>query len=90
MCSTVGGVQYCGGVQYHGGYHDTCGDILSTAGDVQYHGRYHDKCEDILSTMGVFFSSSVHRATPFKTKEVSFLVFELFRKYSASKDYFVP
>ena len=27
---------------------------------------------------------------PFSTKEVSFFVFELFQKYSASKDYFGP
>ena len=44
-----------GGVQYRGGYHDKCGDILSTVrvfstvggyleyrGDVQYCGGYHD------------------------------------------------
>ena len=37
-----------------------------------------------------FGSSSVHHATPFSTKEVSFFVFELFQKYSASKDYFGP
>ena len=24
--------------EYHGGYHDTCGDIMSTMEDVQYHG----------------------------------------------------
>ena len=35
-----------------------------------------------------FESFSVHHATPFSTKEVSFFVFELFQKYSASKDYF--
>ena len=32
-----------------------------------------------------FFSSPCY---PFSTKEVSFFVFELFQKYSASKDYF--
>ena len=37
-----------------------------------------------------FRSSSVHHATTFSTKEVSFFVFELFQKYSASKDYFGP
>ena len=50
MCSTVGGVQYCGGVHYHGGYHDKCGDILSTVGvilstmgDIMMHvGGYHE------------------------------------------------
>ena len=31
-----------GGVQYRGGYHDKCGDILSTVGGVQYHGGYHE------------------------------------------------
>ena len=31
--STVGGyLEYRGGVQYRGGYHDKCGDILSTVG----------------------------------------------------------
>ena len=31
--STVGGyLEYRGGVQYCGGYHDKCGDILSTVG----------------------------------------------------------
>ena len=53
MCSTVEGVQ-C-----RWGYHDACGDILSTVGDVQYHGdilstagdiQYHG---DVLSTVGV-------------------------------------
>ena len=27
-----GYLEYRGGVQYHGGYHDKCGDILSTMG----------------------------------------------------------
>ena len=39
-----------GGVKYIGGYHDACGDIMSTSGDVQYirgdimstSGGYHD------------------------------------------------
>ena len=37
-----------------------------------------------------FGSSSVHHATPFVTKEVSLFIFEMFQKYSASKDYFGP
>ena len=37
-----------------------------------------------------FGSFSVHHATPFSTMEVSFSVFELFQKYSASKDCFGP
>ena len=37
-----------------------------------------------------FGCSSIHHAAPFSTKEVSFFVFELFQKYSASKDYFGP
>ena len=54
-------VQYIGDVQFRtsGGYHDACGDIMSTSGDVQYiagdtmstlgdimstSGRYHDAC----------------------------------------------
>ena len=33
--STVGGyLEYRGGVQYRGGYHDKCGDILSTVGGI--------------------------------------------------------
>ena len=41
--STVGGyLEYRGGVQYHGGYHDKCGDILSTVEGVQYRGGYHE------------------------------------------------
>ena len=37
IMSTVGGVQYHGGYhplkfEYRGGYHDTCGDIMSTVG----------------------------------------------------------
>ena len=31
--STVGGY-----LEYRGGYHDKCGDILSTVEGVQYHG----------------------------------------------------
>ena len=27
-----GSLEYHGGVQYHGGYHDKCGDIMSTVG----------------------------------------------------------
>ena len=59
-----GYLEYRGGVQYHGGYHDKCGDILSTVegvqyrggyheyrGGVQFRGGYHDKCGDILSTV---------------------------------------
>ena len=43
--STVGGyLEYRGGVQYRGGYHDKCGDILSTVGD-------------IMSTVGVILST---------------------------------
>ena len=37
-----------------------------------------------------FGSSSVHHATPFSTREVSFFVFELFQKYSASKTILAP
>ena len=47
-----GSVQYCGGyheyhggyLEYHGGcsvpwgYHDACGDVISTVEGVQYHG----------------------------------------------------
>ena len=33
-------VQYHGGCSVPWGYHDTCGDILSTVEDVQYRGRY--------------------------------------------------
>ena len=41
--STVGGyLEYRGGVQYRGGYHDKCGDILSTVWSVQYRGEYHE------------------------------------------------
>ena len=37
--STSGGYQeYIGDVQYIGGYHDTCGDTMSTSEDVQYVG----------------------------------------------------
>ena len=49
------------GVQYHGGYHDKCGDILSTVGVFstvggyheyhrgyhEYRGGYHDACGGI-------------------------------------------
>ena len=35
-----GYLEYRGGVQYCGGYHDKCGDILSTVGAVQYRGGY--------------------------------------------------
>ena len=35
--STVGGY-----LEYRGGYHDKCGDILSTVGGVQYSGGYHE------------------------------------------------
>ena len=52
MCSTVGGVQYCGGyleyrggVQYRGGYHEYGGVILSTVGDIMMH------VGDIMSTV---------------------------------------
>ena len=42
--STVGGyLEYRGGIQYHGGYHDKCGDIMSTVG--------------VFSTMGVILSA---------------------------------
>ena len=36
------------------------------------------------------FGSFQFTMLPFSTKEVSFSVFELFQKYSASKDYFGP
>ena len=39
-----------GGVQYREGYHDKCGDILSTVEGVLYRG-------DILSTVGVILST---------------------------------
>ena len=42
MCSIVEGVQY------RGGYHDACGDILSTVGDLMINVGH------ILSTVGVF------------------------------------
>ena len=35
-----------GAVQYRGGYHDKCGDILSTVGDIMIN------VGDILSTVG--------------------------------------
>ena len=33
-----------GGVQYRGGYHDKCGDILSTVGVFSTVGGYHEYC----------------------------------------------
>ena len=36
-----------GDVQYIRGYHDTCGDTMSTSGDVQYIG------DDTMSTSGM-------------------------------------
>ena len=35
--STVGGYHPLK-FEYHGGYHDTCGDVMSTVGGVQYRG----------------------------------------------------
>ena len=67
VCSTMGGVQYCGGyhgycggyleycggyLEYCGGYHDKCGGYLEYRGDVQYHGGYHGTWGDIISTVG--------------------------------------
>ena len=47
-------VQYIRGHSVHrglfstlGGYHDVCGDIMSTSGDVQYIGGYHEYIEGI-------------------------------------------
>ena len=48
------GAQYCGGVQYRWGYHEYCGEILSTVGVFSTMGGYHDKCGNILSIKGVF------------------------------------
>ena len=49
--TTVGDiVSTVGGVQYHGGYHDKCGDILSTMGVFSTVG-------DIMRTMGVILST---------------------------------
>ena len=39
------------GVQYRGGYHDKCGDILSTVG-------VFSTVEDIMSTVGVILSTA--------------------------------
>ena len=51
IMSTVGGyLEYHGGVQYRGGYHDKCGDILSTVGVFSTVG-------DIMSTVGVILST---------------------------------
>ena len=51
IMSTVGGyLEYRGGVRYRGGYHDKCGDILSTVGVFSTVG-------DIMSTVGVILST---------------------------------
>ena len=59
IMSTVGGyLEYRGGVQYRGGYHDKCGDILSTVGCsvpwgyLEYRGGYLEYC-GVFSTMGI-------------------------------------
>ena len=50
VCAVPWGAQYHGSVQYRGGYHDICGDILSTMGVFSTMG-------DIMSTMGVILST---------------------------------
>ena len=45
MSTVRGYLEYLGGVQYRGGYHDKCGDILSTMGVFSTVG-------DIMSTVG--------------------------------------
>ena len=52
-----GGVQYCGGYhrlkfEYRGGYHETCGEIMSTVGDILSTMGVFSTVGDILSTMG--------------------------------------
>ena len=55
IMSTVGRyLEYHGGVQYHGGYHDKCGDILSTLGVFSTVRGIMINVGDILSTVGVF------------------------------------
>ena len=53
--STLDGYhEYIGGVQYIGGYHDTCGDTMSTLGDVQYIGGYHEYIGGCSVHQGMF------------------------------------
>ena len=50
MCSNVGGIQY------RGGYHEYCGDTMSTVGDILSNVGVFSTVGDILSTVGVFSS----------------------------------
>ena len=50
------------GVQYRGGYHDKCGDILSTVGVFSIVGDIMSTVGVILSTGGVQYRGGYHDA----------------------------
>ena len=58
----MGGAQYGGGVQYRWGYHDKCGDILSTVGMFSTVGISWVPWGVILSTVGVQYRGGYHDA----------------------------